>query len=281
MRPVPKIPGYELLQFLGGGPLTSVYSGQDCASGRTCAVKVLREDWVDQRTSLKLLQREARAGLAVRHAHLVRMLHANVTRPPYFLVMELLPGESVRSRLRREYHLDIATTIWIGRQTAEALAALHHAGFLHADIKPENIRLVDDGTAVLIDLGFAHKPGENATLLSNGYVLGTANYLAPELCAFQPERDFASDMFSLGVTLFEMITGKLPYPTGSLDATMRRHINDTPADIRSYGLSIPDPLADLVDQLLSRRPADRPRAAAVVQQLVSLEISSLRRRRTA
>ena len=145
MQPVPKIPGYELLQFLGGSPLTSVYSSLDCATGKPCAVKVLRDDWADPITAIKLLQREARAGLSVRHPHLVSMLHVHVTRPPYFLVMELLPGESLRSRLRRDFHLDTATTVWIARQTAEALTALHRAGFLHADIKPENIRLVDDG----------------------------------------------------------------------------------------------------------------------------------------
>ena len=209
------------------------------------------------------------------------MLHVHVTRPPYFLVMELLPGESLRSRLRRDFHLDAATTVWIARQTAEALTALHRIGFLHADIKPENIRLVDDGTAVLIDLGFAHKPGENTALLKQGYVLGTANYLAPELCAFLPEVDLSSDIFSFGVTLFEMITGQLPYPTGSLDETMRRHLDDPPADIRSYGLAMPKVLASLVERMLSQRSADRPRAAAIVQQLIALEIATLRRRRSA
>src|SRR5206468_8672558 len=144
---------------------------------------------------------------AVQHPHLVRLRYVHVLTPPYFLVMELLPGESLRRRLRRDYCLDASTSVWIVRQTAEALAALHRAGFVHGDVKPDNIRLVDDGTAKLIDLGFAHRPGENAALLRKGYLLGTANYLAPELCANDPFADETADLFSFGVTLYEMLTG--------------------------------------------------------------------------
>jgi serine/threonine protein kinase len=277
MQNIPPIPGYELLQCLGGGPLTCVFSARDGASDRPCAVKVLRPDWADQATAIKLLQREARAGLNVRHPHLVRLLDAHVTRPPYFLVMELLHGESLRWRLRRDYRLDLATALWIARQTAEALAALHRAGFIHGDVKPENIRLVADGTAILIDLGFAHRLGENDLLLQEGYVLGTVNYLAPELCGAEPKAGQPSDVFSFGITLFEMLTGRLPYPAGTIEQTFRRHCSEPPTDIRQFVPSLPASLVTLVERLLARRPEDRPRAALVVQQLVGLEIAALRR----
>src|SRR5919204_1816606 len=215
MQPTPRIPGYHLLQRLGGGPMTAVYAARDGATDAPCAVKVVRQDWEDQATAAKLLQREARAGLGVRHPHLVRVRDAHVTHPPYFLVMDLLPGESLRRRLRREYRLPVTDAVWVARQTAEALTALHRAGFLHGDVKPDNVRLTGAGTAALIDLGFAHRPGENAAFLRDGYVLGTANYLAPEQCAPDPAEGPASDLFSLGVMLFEMLTGRLPYPPGS------------------------------------------------------------------
>jgi serine/threonine protein kinase len=278
MHVPPKIPGYELLQPLGGGPLTCVYSGRECSTDTLCAVKLLRDEWHEQSTAIKLLQREARAGLAVRHPHLVRLRHVHVTRPPYYLVMDLLAGESLRRRLRRDYRVDVPTALWIGRQTAEALAALHRAGYLHGDVKPDNIRLIDAGTAVLIDLGFAHRPGENAALRRQGYILGTVNYLAPELCGGDADADFRSDWFSLGVTLFEMLTGRLPYPAGTIEQTMRRHHAETPLDIRQHASPLPAPLAALVDRLLQRHPGDRPRAAAVIQQLIALEIAALRRR---
>jgi serine/threonine protein kinase len=278
MQPIPRIPGYELLRRLGGGPMTEVYAARDRAADAPCAVKVLRDDWDDPPTAIKLLQREARAGLHVRHPHLVRVTHAHVTREPYFLVMELLPGESLRRRLRRDYRLDVADALWVARQTAEALAALHAAGFLHGDLKPDNLRLVADGTAVLIDLGFAHRPGENAAFLRAGYVLGTANYLAPELCDAAPDDDFSSDLFSLGVTLFETLTGRLPYPAGSLRQTFTRHRCDPPADVRRHVGGVSPALAALLERLLAHRPEERPRAAAVVEQLIRLEIAALRRR---
>ncbi len=278
MRPIPSIPGYELLEPLGGGPMTAVYAARDAATDAACAVKVVREDWDDPDTAAKLLQREARAALAVRHPHLVRIRHAHVTRPPYFLVMDWLPGESLRQRLRRDYRLDAAEAVWTARQTAEALAALHRAGFLHGDVKPDNVRLTTAGPAVLIDLGFAHRPGENAAFLREGYVLGTADYLAPELCDPEPEEDLSSDWFSLGVMLFEMLTGRLPYPRGSLRQTLRRHRCDPPADVRRLAGPLPAALAGLVERLLSRRPAERPRAGAVVEQLIGLEIAGLGRR---
>lgn len=274
------IPGYELLQCLGGGPLTCVYSAREYAADELCAVKLLRPEWDDTPAAVKLLQREARAGLRVRHPHLVKLRHVHVTRPPYFLVMDLLPGESLRQRLQRQYRLETPTALWIARQTAEALAALHRAGFLHGDVKPDNIRLVDDGNAMLIDLGFAHRPGENAAFLDQGYVLGTINYLAPELCGSQPEADLPSDLFSLGVSVFEMLTGELPYPAGSLEQTMRRHHCDPPPNLRRLG-PLPVPLMGLIERLLARKPAERPKASAVVQQLIALEIATLGRRKSA
>jgi eukaryotic-like serine/threonine-protein kinase len=281
MQSLPRIPGYELLSFLGGSLLTSVYSARQRQSDAPCAVKVLNRDWQEDSTAVKLLQREARACLAVQHPHLVKLLEAHVTRSPYFLVMEMLGGESLRRRLRRDYRLDVPSALWIARQTAEALAALHRAGFAHGDVKPDNIRIVSDGRAILLDLGFAHRLGENAALLQQGYVLGTVNYLAPELCGQDLEDGLASDVFSLGVTLFEMLAGQLPYPPGSIEQTFRRHEADPPADIRRLAGPLPAGLAHLMERLLKRLPTDRPRATAVVQQLIGLEIAAIGQRRTA
>lgn len=278
MHVPPRIPGFELHQSLGGGPLTRVYAAHDCTADQPCAVKVIRDECRDDSTAIKLLQREARAGLAVRHPYVVRIQDAHVTRAPHYLVMEFLRGESLRRRLRREYTLDVATGLWITRQIAEALAALHRAGFIHGDVKPDNVRLTDPGTAVLIDLGFAHRPGENASLRQRGYVLGTASYLAPELCAGNADGDFRSDVYSLGVTLFEMLTGRLPFPTGTVEQTLLRHLSDPPLRIVELAGPLPPMLVSLVARLLSKHPHERPKAVALVQQLIGLELSTMRRR---
>jgi len=281
MKAVPTIPDYELLACLGGGPLTSVYAARAAADDSTCAIKLLRPDWEDQPVGIKLLQREARAGLSVRHPHLVRLLDAHVTRPPCFIVMELLPGESLRRRLRRDYALDAPTASWIARQTAEALAALHRKDFIHGDVKPDNVRLAAHGRAVLVDLGFAHHPGENASFLDSGYLLGTADYLAPELCGADPRDDVRSDIYSLGVALFEMLAGRLPYAAGTVEETLRRHCEAAPANLRDHADAVPAGLADLVARMLSRNPDERPRADALVQELIGMEIATLGRRRAA
>lgn len=276
-KAIPRIPGYELYACLGGGMLTSVYAARNVETDRPCAVKLLRPDWVDQPVAIKLLQREARACLAVRHPHLVELQDVHVTRPPYFLVMEMLEGESLRRRLRRDYQLDVASSLWIARQIADALAALHRKGFLHGDVKPDNVRMLEEGRAMLLDLGFAHRPGENANLLERGYVLGTANYLAPELCGSQPWDEKKSDVFSLGILLFEMLTGRLPYPAGSERETMRRHQSEAPADLCDH---LADPmrgLPELLDRMLAMEAKDRPSALEVVHELIGLEIQTLRR----
>jgi serine/threonine protein kinase len=278
---MPTIPGYELLNRLGGGLLTAVYAAREIATDAPCAVKILRPDWEDQPTGIRLLQREARACLAVQHPHLVPLRHAHVLKPPYFLVMDLLPGESLRRRLRRDYRIPAAEAIWVGRQAAQAVAALHRAGFVHGDIKPDNIHLTGEGKAILIDLGFAHRPGENDSILRQGYILGTVDYLAPELCGSGPVDGSENDLFSLGVTLFEMLSGQLPFPRGSIEQTLRRHQADDPADLRRCAGPLPPPLVKLVMRLLARDPIDRPRALAIVQQLIGLEIATLSRKRAA
>jgi serine/threonine protein kinase len=140
---------------------------------------------------------------------------------------------------------------------------------------------VDDGTAKLIDLGFAHRPGENAAFIKKGYVLGTVNYLAPELCDFDTIAQSSSDIFSFGVSLFEMLSGELPYPAGSMKQTLHRHQCDPPADIRRKVGALPPALTKLLDRLLSHRPEDRPRADRAIQHLVAMEIATLRHRRAA
>jgi serine/threonine protein kinase len=195
--------------------------------------------------------------------------------------MDMLTGESLRQQLRRDYAVDVPTAIWIARQTAEGLAALHQAGFIHGDIKPDNVRLVGEGHVILLDLGFAHRPGENSFLLQKGFVLGTVSYLPPELCGKTPADDYASDVFSLGLTLFEMLTGQLPYPPGTPEETMRRHETTAAQDIREVAPGLPSRLADLVNRLLRKPPTERPKIMQVVQMLISLEIAALRWRKAA
>jgi eukaryotic-like serine/threonine-protein kinase len=175
VRP-PRLPGYLLGPRLGGGPTCDVYSATDEESGGVWAVKLLREEATADPTNVRLFRREARVGLSVRHRNLVRVVAADLDSdgPPH-LVMERLPGRPLRWYLKRADWLTPRLAGDVGRQVAEALAALHGAGYVHADVKPDNMHLAAAGAAKLLDLGFAHEPGEDPDLLDDGFGRGTAN----------------------------------------------------------------------------------------------------------
>jgi serine/threonine-protein kinase len=164
--------------------------------------------------------------------------------------------------------------LWIARQLAQGLLSLHQAGFVHGDVKPENVQLRDGCTAVLIDLGFAHRLGEPGSLESEGYVLGTADYLAPERAADPPNESFASDWFSFGVLLYEMLTGDLPFPVRSVGDVLTHSVASR--DITPTGVEYwPRELTTLVLNLLCRSASRRPAGSFVVHALVALEIAAL------
>jgi serine/threonine protein kinase len=276
MERAPRIAGYELVQPLGGGPFARVWTAHDAYNDSLVALKLLRDASPYGETALELLRREARAGLSVVHPHLVRIRIDHTHEPPFYLTMDLLRGEPLRSALRRRFHLRPATALWIIRQVTEALAAVHRAGFVHGDVKPENVRLTDSHTSVLIDLGFAHRPGDNAQFLSDGLILGTANYMAPEVCALNPDADGKADIFSLGVMLFELVTGKLPFPAGTSAQTMEAHRTLSPADLRDEAGQWPKGMPALLRRLMAHYSSARPTAAALVPELIALEIAALR-----
>jgi eukaryotic-like serine/threonine-protein kinase len=267
----PRLPGYVLGSRLGGGPTCDVYSAADDRGLFEWAVKVLRDDAARDFTNVQLLRREARAGLTVRHPHLVRVVRAVTDGDaPLHVVMRRVSGRSLRAVLKGKGWLGPRLAGSVVGQVAGAISALHAAGYVHGDVKPENIHLGPGRTATLLDLGFARRPGEDAGLLGSGFVFGTANYVAPELCD-QPETDGpAADVFSLGVTLFELLTGELPYPDGGVEETMVRHRDARPESLRRWHGAWPDGLADLVDGMLDRDPAARPSAAEVGGELAAL-----------
>jgi serine/threonine protein kinase len=247
-------------------------------------LKFPRPDSADEEIAHTLLGREALAGLLVRHRRLVRVVREHLDESPPFIVLEYIPGENLRDRLARVGRLDVRSAVWAARQAAEGLAALHRVGFVHGDMKPGNVLVNAIGVARLIDLGFSHRPGQNVELVKAGFVMGTANYIAPELCR-RPQRDTpAADVFALGVTLFECLTGQLPYPAATTDEALRKRRKARPmdlADVPGAAAAIPaaarERVVAAVRGMLAVDPRDRPPAVRVVRELAQIEIDLIRR----
>src|SRR5262245_7196159 len=264
----PRLPGYVLGRRLGGGPTCDVFSAVDEGHRSPWAIKVLREEASGDETNVQLFRREAHVGLIVRHPSLIRVVRARVRgAQPYFTVMERAPGQSLRRVLRERGWLSPPLVGAVARQLAGALAAVHSAGFVHGDVKPDNVHVAPGRTVMLLDLGFAHRPGEIVELLGTGYVLGNANYVAPELCATPGADGPAADIFSLGVTLFELLTGKLPYPDGRVSEMMQCHRDQQPDSLWAWQGAWPLGLAGLIDRMLVREPEHRPTSIEVGREL--------------
>ena len=273
----PVLPGLVPLRPLGGGPIFAVWECRPADDAYPLAVKLPRPEWADNIAAVTLLRREARAARLVRHPRLTKLVRSHLDDPPYFVVTEFVPGVNLNDRLTHVGRLGTRSAVWAARQVADGLAALHAAGLAHGDVKPGNIRLRPTGEAVLLDAGFSHRPGENRRLTAAGFVVGSPAYLAPEACDGSHEGGPPADLFALGVTLFECLTGGHPFPPAATPADLvRARRSADPADVRDACPTCPEVVADVLRRLLARDPADRPTAAGLVRQLVRTEVGLLR-----
>lgn len=268
---------YELLRLIHCGRVASVYQARPLGAPAyrqpPYALKLLRPQFQDDPAAIYRLRREAHVGRMLAHPHVVAVLAASTAEPPYYLVFPWLAGTTVQARLAAG-PLPLGELVWIGRQTAEGLAALHAAGWMHCDVKPQNIMVSPHGHATLLDLGFASR--ENEPAMGERCVLGTIEYLAPELLTADQGPDPRCDLFSLGVSLYQMATGRLPFSGRDEGEIARALLQASPTDVRVLAPHIPCELGGLIHRLLARHPLRRPEsAAAVVSELLSLEISTL------
>jgi eukaryotic-like serine/threonine-protein kinase len=269
---------WRLEGLLGEGALARVFRACPVASPlgspAPYALKLLHSRWEDRPEAVALLRREAKVGRAVIHPHVVPVLAAHVHEPPYFVVMPRLVGQTLAARLSGG-PLPAALALWIARQTAEALDAIHRQGYLHGDVKPANILIAPSGHVTLLDLGFARRFDETGSAV-NRLVLGTINYLAPELLVSALRADERTDIFSLGVVLFEMFAGRPPLVARDLTELLRMQNEYRPPNLRATRPELPSSLSSLVGRMLFKEPLRRPQSMGeVFEQLVRLEIDAL------
>ncbi|HVT17785.1 MAG TPA: serine/threonine-protein kinase [Thermoanaerobaculia bacterium] len=259
---------YEIADRLGGGGFAIVYRALDRELKRAVALKVLRADRLSP-DSLHRLRREAALARDVSGEHLVKIFDIGIAAGTVFLTMEVVDGGSLDQRLACG-PLAVEEALRITAQVLEGLCTLHAQNFVHRDVKPGNVLLTRGGNVKLSDFGLARQlEGDETRLTHDDSLLGTFQYLSPEQ-ALGEEVDPRSDLYSLGVMLFEMLTGRLPHEGRSPLGTLLGHLREEAPDVRRFRPELPSWLAALVRRLLARRPGARyPSAAAALADLTA------------
>ena len=254
-----RIRGYRCVRRLAVGGSSSVFLAENPKTNERRVLKIFRQvpDVVEGSTTFDRFLREYELVAHLDHPNIVRIHDIGVADDHLFLAMEYFPGGDLRGRMRKP--LPWPESLGYLRQMAAALGALHAVGVLHRDVKPGNLLLRDDGSAAFIDFGLARQLGLESDITGTGTIFGTPHYMSPEQGHGAP-LDERSDLYSLGVVLYEMLTGEKPYTAEAPLAVIYKHAN---APIPRLAAPLAH-LQGLLDALLAKRPADRPPTAATI-----------------
>jgi serine/threonine-protein kinase len=267
---------WALLGPLASGGFCDVYRAAPRGADRSAcyALKMLRPEWRDHSAAWELMRREALVGSKVANPHVVSVLDWSVRQSPCYVVMPLLEGETLAARLKR-CTPPLGTALWVARQIATGLEAMHQEGWMHSDVKPANVFLSPDGHATLLDLACAQSLSTHGSIAQRP-VVGTLDYIAPEALTSAFAADARSDIYSLGVVLYELLTGRLPYEgRGPAEAALLQR-EGVPDRLRCLAPTLPLDVVHLVRQMLAKEPLRRPQSPGeVVQRLVAMEIATL------
>src|SRR6476659_1913842 len=247
---------YELVEIVGSGGMSSVYKAHDGLLERNVALKILHPHYGDDDEYVERFRREARMVAQMSHPNIVTVIDRGEDDGRQYIVFELVDGENLKQLVERTGPLPVRRVVELGVAIADALAFAHEHGLVHRDVKPQNVLLTPDGEAKMTDFGIARSLDVEHGVTQTGTVLGTSNYLSPEQASGKPVTP-ATDVYSLGVVMFELLTAEVPFPGENFVAVAMKHVNEPPPDWTEKRLDVPLRLVAAVERALEKDPTRR------------------------
>jgi len=261
---------YELIERVGEGGMAVVYRARDGLLGRIVAIKILREQFASDSEFLTRFRLEARAAASLSHPNVVNIYDVGEDHGVHYIVMEYVQGRNLKEIIRSRKPMPVAEACAIGLQIARALEAAHQRELVHRDIKPHNILIMPDGTVKVTDFGIA-QAASSASLTQTGTVIGSVHYFSPEQARGE-NVDAATDIYSLGVVMYEMVTGRLPFTGDNPVAVALKHLQERPIPPSHLNPDVPAALERVSPQDARQREGrSLPQRAQLIQDLRSVK----------
>jgi len=265
---------YRVLRELGHGGMALVYLVEDVTSGKQVALKVLPPTMVDRPTVARF-HREGQAQMKLNHPHVVEVYECGSVEGVHYIAMECIEGRTLRSLIRRSGRIPVERTLEIAMQVCDALDYAHAKSFIHRDIKSGNVMITEGGQAKLMDFGLVQVTGMTV-VTKTGSVMGTPEYMSPEQISGE-EVDLRSDIYSLGIMLYEMLTGELPFTGDNPQTITMMHRYEQPRPVRDLQRKVPGEVESIVMRALSKRVTDRYQSAREMLDEVKASLEAVRR----
>jgi tRNA A-37 threonylcarbamoyl transferase component Bud32 len=247
---------YGLEEVVGHGGMSTVYKAHDTLLERNVALKILHQQYNEDEDFVERFKREARSVAQLQHPNIVTVIDRGEEDGRQYIVFEYIDGENLKELVVRKGRLDVREALEIALEIARGLGFAHDHGLVHRDVKPQNVLLNGDGGAKVTDFGIARSLDVDRGVTQTGTVLGTSNYIAPEQASGQPV-DAHTDVYSLGVVLYEMLTGELPFPGEHFVAVAMKHIQEPSPSVLDVRGDVPLRVAEMIDRALEKDPEQR------------------------